>query len=61
MEWTFGCPTRGASVPIRGDVGILEFLDGSHAELVVVSKGVRRDGDDRMRVGDVVGIHAENN
>ena len=44
----------GKSTEVRGDVGILEFLDGSHGQEVVVAEGVRRDGDDRTKVGGVL-------
>ena len=44
----------GKSTEVRGDVGIRECLDSSHGQEVVVAEGVRRDGDDRTKVGGVL-------
>ena len=42
----------GKCAKVGSDVGVFQFLDGGHVEVVVVAEGVRRGGDDRTKVGD---------
>ena len=43
MEWTLGCPMggEGKCAKVGGNVGVFQFLDGGHVEVVVVADGVR--------------------